>query len=66
MKDQLLRFTAVHQAVGLSRSTVFRLERAGHFPKRRQLSANSVGWMSSEIEQWVATRKQVAQMARES
>lgn len=61
MQDKLLRFPAVRDTVGLSRTSIWRFEKKGLFPKRRQLGANSVGWMSSEIEQWVVTRKQVAQ-----
>jgi prophage regulatory protein len=45
------------QATKLSRSTIWRLERAGKFPARRQLSANAVGWLRSEVEAWLASRQ---------
>lgn len=41
------------QITGLSRMTIYRLELAGKFPKRRQLSQNSVAWFESDIENWV-------------
>jgi prophage regulatory protein len=54
--NELLRFKAVQQAVSLSRTTLWRLERAGQFPKRRQLSANTVGWLKSEVDSWINNR----------
>lgn len=50
------RFPAVNQATQLSRTTLWRLERANRFPKRRQLSANAVGWLRSEVESWIESR----------
>ena len=41
---------------GLSRSTRWRLERAGQFPRRRKLSARAVGWIAAEVEQWMRER----------
>ena len=51
-----LRFTEVRRRVGLSRSTIWRLERQGLFVKRRRLSANAVGWPEDEIEAWLRAR----------
>ena len=53
---QLLRFKAVQQAVSLSRTTIWRLEKEGRFPARRQLSANAVGWIKQDVENWVQSR----------
>jgi len=39
---KLLRFPAVRERTGLSRSTIWRLEREGDFPKHRRISANAV------------------------
>jgi prophage regulatory protein len=56
MHDKYLRFNAVREITGLSRSTTWRLERAGKFPARRRLSNNTVGWLASDISRWLATR----------
>jgi len=56
MSTEILRCTAVERATGLSRTTLWRLERAGQFPPRRQISANAVGWIRSEVEDWIAAR----------
>jgi prophage regulatory protein len=53
---RMLRFEEVRSRVALSRTTVWRLERAGKFPKRRQLSENSVGWIEAEVDGWVKCR----------
>lgn len=53
---KFLRIGQVMQVTGLSRMTIYRLEIAGEFPKRRQLSKNSVAWLDTDITQWAETR----------
>ncbi|EHE7040807.1 AlpA family phage regulatory protein, partial [Salmonella enterica subsp. enterica serovar Newport] len=38
---------------GLSRSTVWRLEREGNFPQRRLAGKNSCGWLLSDLLLWM-------------
>lgn len=52
----ILRTNDVIQLTGLSRSTLWRLERAGNFPERIQLGANSVGWLEADINAWLDSR----------
>lgn len=54
--SKFLRFRAVHERTGLSRSTIWRLERVGAFPRHRRLSANAVGWVEEEIDGWMLSR----------
>lgn len=49
---KFLRIRQVTQLTKLSRMTTYRLEPAGQFPKRRQLSKRSVAWRDSDIAQW--------------
>lgn len=58
MQNEIWRWPAVQQASGLSRTTAWRLEKDGKFPPRRQLSANAVGWLKSEVEAWILSRTQ--------
>lgn len=37
---------------GISRTTLWRWERRGLIPRKRQLGPNTVGWLESEIEAW--------------
>ena len=53
---KFIRIKQVMQATGLSRMTIYRLELAGKFPKRRQLSENSVAWLESDIAEWIDSR----------
>ena len=53
---RFLRFPEVKAKAGLCRMQVDRLEKVGKFPKRVQLGANSVGWVASEIEDWMVER----------
>jgi prophage regulatory protein len=56
-EPKFLRFPEVAKRVGLSRSSVWRLQRAGHFPQHRRLSPNTVGWWEPEIEAWLQSRQ---------
>ena len=53
---KFLRFTMVRDRTGLSRSTIWRLERQGAFPKHRRISANAVAWLEQEINEWVLSK----------
>jgi prophage regulatory protein len=53
---KLLRFSAVRERTGLSRSTIWRLERDGDFPKHRRISANAVAWVEAEVMNWIHSK----------
>jgi prophage regulatory protein len=53
---KFLRFSAVRDRTGLSRSTIWRLERQGVFPKHRRISSNAVAWLEQEVNEWVLWR----------
>jgi len=54
--DTFVRPNQQHFVTGFSKSTAYRLEQAGLFPKRRKLSCFAVGWTRAELEAWVASR----------
>jgi len=51
--QRIIRKPELFSRIGLSDATVWRLERAGKFPKRIRLGGNSVGWLSTELEEWI-------------
>ena len=51
----LLKIGEVEARTGISRVTIWRLERSGKFPRRRRLSSQTVRWIDSEIEEWIAS-----------
>lgn len=53
---KLLRVKQVVALTGLSRATIYRLERKGRFPTRRKLSLNSVAWRDSDVRAWMTSR----------
>ena len=56
---KLLRFPGVQvKTGGLSRSTIWRLERDGLFPKRRLVTGKIVAWDEAEIDAWIRSRNQ--------
>jgi len=48
----------VQQMTSLSRTTLWRLERDKKFPARRKLTAQRVGWVREEVEEWLKNRPQ--------
>ena len=50
--ERVLRKPETQSKVGLSDPTIYRLEKAGRFPKRIHLGGNSVGWLESEVNEW--------------
>lgn len=53
---RFLRFPAVRARTGLSRSTIWRLERRGVFPRHRRISANAVAWVEAEVAAWMRSK----------
>ena len=52
--DRLLRFPQVRAITGLSRTTVWRMENAGAFPKHKSISSRMTVWLESEVLAWIA------------
>ena len=44
------------QITGLSRTTLWRMERAEQFPRRRQLTPGRVAWLASDVDAWATSR----------
>ena len=53
---RLLRFGEVRRRTGLSRSTIWRMERSGMFPKRVKVSVNVVAWREDEVGEWIRSK----------
>jgi prophage regulatory protein len=52
----ILRLTHVLRMTGLSRSTVYNRIANGEFPHQVSLGGRAVGWLKSEVEDWVNDR----------
>ena len=51
--DRVMRLNEVKQITGLSRTTIWEMERAGRFPKHVRLTTKSIGWLESHICAWM-------------
>ena len=59
MADQpirLLRLPEILRRVPYSEAHIWRLERAGKFPRRARLGANRVVWVEAEIDDWLSCK----------
>ena len=53
---RMLRLPAVLQRTGLSRSALYALMAAGHFPRPLRIGARAVAWLEHEVEAWIESR----------
>jgi prophage regulatory protein len=57
MPDRILKLQDVKNRTGLSRSAIYRQIGFGTFPAPRLLGERSVGWLESEINDWITNLK---------
>ena len=55
-----LRRKQVEARTGLSRSTIYQYIKDGVFPKPVPLGPRAVGWLESEVSEWIAERVKMA------
>jgi prophage regulatory protein len=54
--DEILRSPEPERLIGVHRTTLWRWEREGHFPKRIKLARRASGYLRSEVEKWLQDR----------
>lgn len=54
---RIIRTIELQQLVGLSKSTIYRLIRAGRFPSPFRLAVHAVGFDLLEVQDWMDSRK---------
>lgn len=58
--NRYIKLNQVRQMTALSKSTIYRLIGEGSFPKQINLSARSVAWRTSDIEQWCEEKERMS------
>ena len=53
---KILSNKEVRSRIPYSSVQIWRKENAGEFPRRVKLGANRIGWIESEIENWIASK----------
>ena len=64
MVKKILRLPVVLDRTGLSRSTVYLRVTEGRFPRPVSLGARAVGWIETEVEEWIARQIEVSRDIR--
>jgi prophage regulatory protein len=52
---RILRLPEVKAKTGFARSTIYALMASGEFPSSIRIGARAVGWLESDIDQWIET-----------
>ena len=60
---RIVKAKDIKAAVGYSPHWCIKLEKRGEFPRRVRLGPHSVGWLASEVDQWLASRTRVGDEA---
>ena len=54
--DRILSPREAWKTAGVSRSTMYRLEKEGRFPSRLHVSIGRTGYLASELDAWLKAR----------
>ncbi len=64
MPRKILRLPNVLDRTGLSRSTVYQRVMEGRFPRPVSLGARAVGWIETEVDEWIARQIEASREIR--
>ena len=64
MPAKILRLPNVLDRSGLSRSTIYLRVTEGRFPRPVSLGARAVGWIETEVEEWIARQIEISREIR--
>jgi prophage regulatory protein len=60
-KSRILRWPEVQDRVGYCRTNIYYLIQSGDFPPSIKLGSRAVGWLESDIEDWISSRVEESQ-----
>lgn len=53
---KIIRPNELTKLLGISKSTIWRFEKAGDFPKKINIGIKSVGYLEEDINKWINER----------
>jgi prophage regulatory protein len=53
---RILRWPELKSIVGYSRTNIYYLMKRGEFPQAIQLGGRAIGWLESEIDEWIRAK----------
>lgn len=63
MAQTILRLPTVKTRTALSRSSLYKFVAAGTFPRPVRLGPRAVGWVESEVNEWIDRRIAASRVA---
>jgi predicted DNA-binding transcriptional regulator AlpA len=60
-RERFVSYDEVHNRTGLSRTTIWRLEKIKDFPKGVRISPGRRAWRESDLNKWIASRLEPAE-----
>lgn len=54
---RILRLAEVREKTGLTKSTIYKYAGLGMFPRPISLGGRSVGWIDSEVHEWLLEKQ---------
>jgi prophage regulatory protein len=54
MQPRILRRSEIETVIGLSRSSIYNMMAEGTFPKPMRLGRRAVGWLESDVTDWLS------------
>lgn len=58
MKDlQIIRAKELQEILSVSGATLWRMGKAGELPEKVKISDRAVGWLKSDIQDWLESKK---------
>ncbi len=54
---QVIRTVELANILGVSKQTLWRMEKRGDLPRKVSISERAVGWLKSDIEAWLESKK---------
>lgn len=55
---KIIRPTQLAKLLGVSKTTLWRLEKSSELPERYSISERIVGWKESDIKEWLESKKE--------
>ena len=65
VQKTILRLPAVKARTGLSRTSIYNGVKQGTFPHHIELGPRAVGWVSTDIDGWIADRIAASSLIRD-
>lgn len=54
---EIVRPSELSKLLSVSKPTLWRMEQRGELPKRVRISERAVGWLKSDIKEWLESKK---------